>query len=90
MLIYFSISFYNNLWALFLLIYFWMCRFFIPVCELSLVAESRAYPLVAVCEILIMVASFIVEHRLEGSQASVVAAHGLSSCELVGARVQAQ
>ena len=67
-----------------------MCQFFIPVCELSLVAESRAYPLVAMYEILVMMGSLIVEHSFKGSQASVVAAHGLSSCEFVGARVQAQ
>ena len=38
------------------------------------------FPLVAVHGLLIAVASFVSEHRLQGTQASVVAAHGLSSC----------
>ena len=47
---------------------------------LSLVAESRGHTLVVVRGLLIAVPPFVVEHRLEGVWASVVAAHGLSSC----------
>ena len=46
---------------------------------LSLLAESRGHSLVVVHGLLIAVPSFVVEHRLEGVWASVVAAHGLSS-----------
>ena len=47
-------------------------------CEgFSLVAASVAYSLVAICGLLIAVASFVSENRLLGSGASVVAAHGL-------------
>ena len=38
----------------------------------SLVVASRGYSLVAICGLLIVVASFIMEHRLEGTQASLV------------------
>ena len=41
---------------------------------------SGAYSLVAVHALLIAVASSVVEHRLQGAQASVAAARGLSSC----------
>ena len=34
------------------------------LCGLSLVAESESYSLVAVCRLLIVVASFVAEHRL--------------------------
>ena len=50
---------------------------------LSLVAESGGYSLVAVCGLLTVVASRVVEHRLWGLRASVVAAPGLSSTGLV-------
>ena len=39
----------------------------------SLVGARRGYPLVAVCGLLIAVASLVAERRLEGTQASVVA-----------------
>ena len=42
------------------------------MCGLSLVAESGDYSLVAVCGLLIVVAS-LAGHRLSGAQASVVA-----------------
>ena len=45
-----------------------------------LVAASRAYSLVAVHGLLIVVASLVEEHGLSGERASVVAAHGLSNC----------
>ena len=37
-----------------------------------------------------MVASLVAEPRLWGEQASVAAAHGLSSCSLQGSRAQTQ
>ena len=43
----------------------------------SLVLETRGYSLVGVCRLLIAVISPVAEHRLWGSQASVVVAHGL-------------
>ena len=45
----------------------------------SLVAVSRAYSLVAVHRLLIVVA-FVAEHRLLSTWASVVVEHGLISC----------
>ena len=45
----------------------------------SLVAESGGYSLVAVCSLLVAVASPVVAHGVEGVQTSVVA-HGLRSC----------
>ena len=38
------------------------------------------FPLVAVRELLIAVASFVAKHRLQGMGASIAVAHGLSSC----------
>ena len=46
---------------------------FIALCGLYLVEASGGYTLVGVF-------SLVPEHRLSGLQASVVAAHGLSSC----------
>ena len=45
----------------------------------SLIVERRGYSLVAVFGLLIAVASLVVEHRFEDTQASVLPAHGLSS-----------
>ena len=47
--------------------------------DFSLVAESGGQSLVAVCRLLITVAS-LVEHGLQDMWASVVSACGLSSC----------
>ena len=44
---------------------------------LSLVAASRGYSLGAVQGLLIAMASLVVQHRLQGVRASVVAACGL-------------
>ena len=44
---------------------------------LSLVALSGSYFLLAVCRLLIAVASFVAEHRLQAVRASAVAAPGL-------------
>ena len=45
---------------------------------------SGGCSLVAVPGLLIAVASLAAEHRLQGPQASVIAAYGLSSCESWG------
>ena len=45
-----------------------------------LVAASVGYSLVAVCGLLIMVASLVVEHGSQGAMALVVAAQSLRSC----------
>ena len=64
--------------CIYILMYFWLCWVF--VVGFSLVAVSRGYSLVGVHGLLIVVASLVVEHRLQGTRASVVAARGLSSC----------
>ena len=46
----------------------------------SLIVASRDYALVVMCWLLIAMASLGVKHGLKGTQASVVAACGLSSC----------
>ena len=51
---------------------------FVAIHRLSLVAASGGYSLVAVCSILIAVASLVVWHRLQGMWASVVVAGRLS------------
>ena len=61
---------------------FCLCREFIAVCGLSLVVESRVYSLM-VCGLLIVVASLIAEHRLQGA-CSVAVAHGLSYPDVCG------
>ena len=43
--------------------------------------------LVAVWGLLIVVASLVTGHELQGTQASVVAAHGLSILQFLGSRV---
>ena len=49
-------------------------------CEgFSLAAVSRGYSVIAVQELLMVVAPLTVEHGLQGTQALVVAACGLSS-----------
>ena len=46
------------------LIYFWLCWVFVAACWLSLVAVSGGYSLVAVCRLLVVGASLLVEHGL--------------------------
>ena len=46
----------------------------------SPVVVSRINPLIAVCRLLIAMASLVAEHRLQDMRASVVAAHRLGSC----------
>ena len=54
----------------------------LPCCTgFSLVAESMGYYPIAVLWLLIEIASLVAEHRLWGALASVVGAHGLSSCD---------
>ena len=50
----------------------------------SLVKASRGYSLVAVPRLLTAVASCVVEHRLQGMQASVVGAPGVSCSSACG------
>ena len=45
----------------------------------SLVAARGGYSVIALCELLIAVASFVAEHGPEGAQASVAAELGLSN-----------
>ena len=61
---------------------FCLCWVFITGCGLPLVVASRSYFLVVVQGLLIAVPSLVVENKLEGVQASVVAALGLSRCGL--------
>ena len=48
----------------FLFVYFWLHWVFMAACGLSLVVASRGYSLVAVCRLLIAVASLVAEHGL--------------------------
>ena len=43
-------------------IYFWLCWVFVVEWAFSLVAESRGSSLVAVCRLLVVLASLITEH----------------------------
>ena len=52
--------------------------------------SKKALLFTAVCGLLIVVAPLVVEHRLEGSRASGVAAPGLNSWQSTGSRTQAQ
>ena len=65
-----------------LFVYFWLCWVSVAACGLSLVLESRGCSLVAACRLLTAVASLVAEHRLWGTQASVVSACRLRSCGL--------
>ena len=55
------------------------CAGSLLLCRLSLVVVSRGYSAVVEYALVIALAS-LVKHRLQGMQASVAAAHGLSSC----------
>ena len=54
---------------------YWLCWVFIVACGLSLVAARR---------LLIVVASVVAEHRLQGTWASEVAAHWFSGSTTCG------
>ena len=71
---------------IYLFIYLFICLswVFVAACRLSLVMESKDYSLIAVCWLLIAVASLLVEHGLQGALASVVVVHRLSCPETCG------
>ena len=48
--------------------------------ELSLVVESGDSSLAALCGLLVLLTSLVVEHGPQGARASVAVAHKLSSC----------
>ena len=54
--------------------YFWQCWVFVAEHSLSLVLASRCFSLVEVRWLLILIASLIAEHGLQGMWASVVMA----------------
>ena len=54
--------------------FFWLCWVFVSVCGLSLVVTSRGYSLIVVHGLLIVVASLVVEHRVQCVPVSVAAA----------------
>ena len=56
-----------------IILFIFGCAGSLLLCCLFLVVASRGYSLVAVCGLLIAVASLVAERRLEGTQASVVA-----------------
>ena len=47
--------------------------FSLAACSFSLVAESRGYSVVELCGLFTVVAFLVVEHGLQGTQASVAA-----------------
>ena len=50
-------------------------------CSVWASVESGGYSLVAVCGLLVLMASLVAEHRLQGRQTSVLPALWLSSCD---------
>ena len=79
----YHVFFFINL-KIYFLIQFWLYWVFIAACGLSLVAGSEGYSLVTVPGILIAAASLVAEHKLQGTQASAVVAHGLHQLWCVG------
>ena len=57
-----------------------MCGILLAACRLAPVAERGSYCQLVVCRLLTAGASLVAEPGLWSPQASVVAAHGLSSC----------
>ena len=55
---------FSSFFKTILFIYFWLCWVFVAVQAFSLVAVSGGYSLVAVCGLLVVVASLVAEHRL--------------------------
>ena len=86
-----SLSFYTktSLPSFFFFITLFICLFNLFLAALGLRCCARAFSscgergllFVAVHGILLAVASLVAEHRRQGTQASVVVAHGLSSCD---------
>ena len=69
----------------YLFIYFWLSWVFVAAHGLSLAAVSGGLLFVAICGLLIVVASLVAEqHRLWGAWASIVAAIGISSSTVCG------
>ena len=64
----------------YLFIYFWLCWVSIDVWAFALAVVSRGYPSVVMCRLPYGGASLAMEHRLQGTWASAVAAHGLAIC----------
>ena len=62
-LLYVSLFFFKYKF-IYLFIYFWLRCVFVAVRGLSLVAASGDYSFVAVCRLLIVVASLVAEHGL--------------------------
>ena len=61
-----------------LFLYFWLCWVFVAECGLSLVVKSGGSSLVEVHGLLIVVASLVVEWRLQGTWSSEVGVHWLT------------
>ena len=77
------LQFYLKTVKIYLFIYLFIAVLGLHCCidfSLVVVVASRGYSLVALCGLLIVVASLVAEHRLQFTQASVVVVHGLSSC----------
>ena len=73
------VFFLINLFILF--IYFWLCWVFVAVCGLSLVAASGGYSSLR-CMGFSLQWLLLLQSTALGTWASVVVAHGLSSCGL--------
>ena len=54
--------FFKFIYFIIIIFYFWLCWVFIAVSGISLVAASGRLIFVAVCRLLIAVASLVVEH----------------------------
>ena len=63
-----------------IILFIFGCAGSLLLCCLFLVVASRGYSLVAVCGLLIAVASLVAQHGLWGMWISVVVARGLNSC----------
>ena len=61
-----------------LFLYFWLCWVFVAECRLSLGVKSGGSSLVVVHRLLIVVASLVVEWRLQGTWSSEVGVHWLT------------
>ena len=72
---------------LYFFIYQWLCSVFAATHRLSLVAVPGGSSLVMVCGLLIAVASLVMEHRLQGEQASAVCSTGAHQLWLESPRV---
>ena len=62
---------------------YWLCWIFVTASRLSLVRVNGSYSLVAVLRLLIVGASLVVEHSLEGMRVSVVVVSCLATCRII-------